>query len=107
MDKVKAALSMEDEDERIRSTRYLYVQGAPGSGKSAVLVEAALRSARVGLTVLIVCPTGALVTTLKLQLPDVEGVDRIHIDTIHSVLKYKKVFRGSCILDATIGFQEV
>ena len=74
----------------MRSCRYLHVQGAPGSGKSAVLLEAALRSVRSGLTVLVVCPTRALVTTLQLQLPEVEGVDRIHVDTIHSVLKYKR-----------------
>ena len=39
---------------------------------------------------LIVCPTGALVCSLKEWLPDFDGVDRIHVDTIHSVLKYKR-----------------
>jgi hypothetical protein len=68
----------------------LYIRGDPGSGKSAVLLEAAIRAAKSGLTVLIVCPTGALVTALKLLLPDFDGVDRIHVDTIHSVLKYKR-----------------
>ena len=34
-------------------------------------------------------------TTLKLQLPEVDGVDRIHVDTIHSVLKYKRATESS------------
>ena len=61
LEKIKVSLSMEDEEERRGSDRYVYVKGAPGSGKSAVLPEAALRAVRAGLTVLIVCPTGALV----------------------------------------------
>ena len=40
--------------------------------------------------VLIVCPTGALVCSLKEWLPEFEGVERIHVDTIHSVLKDKR-----------------
>ena len=40
--------------------------------------------------VLIVCPTGALVCSLKEWLLEFEGVERIHADTIHSVLKYKR-----------------
>ena len=39
---------------------------------------------------LIVCPTGALVCSLKEWLPEFDGVERIHVDTIHSVLKYKR-----------------
>ena len=39
------------------------------------------------LTVLIVCPTGALVCSMKDWLPEFDGVERIHVDTIHSVLK--------------------
>ena len=88
--RVSDAVSFDDEEERRRSSRFLYVQGAPGSGKSAVMLESAIRSAKMGLTVLIVCPTGALVTTLKLELPDFPGIDRIHVDTLHSVLKYKR-----------------
>ena len=90
LEAVDKAVSHDDEAERKARGQFLYVQGSPGSGKSAVLLEAALRSVRSGLTVLVVCPTGALVTTLKLQLPEMDGIDRIHIDTVHAVLKYKR-----------------
>ena len=39
---------------------------------------------------MIICPTGALVTALKLLLPEFDGVDRIHVDTIHGILKYTR-----------------
>ena len=87
LDTVEKAVSFEDEEERRKSSRFLYVKGSPGSGTTAVLLESAIRSARIGLTVLIVCPTGELVTTLKLQLPEMPGIDRIHIDTIQGTLK--------------------
>ena len=53
--------SIDDQAEKERGfpeSRWLYVAGAPGSGKSAVLLEAALSAAARGLGVLIVCPTG-------------------------------------------------
>ena len=34
--------------------------------------------------------TGALVCAVKELLPEFDGVERIHVDTIHSVLKYKR-----------------
>ena len=89
-EKVSDAVSIDDEEVKRQAARFLYVKGCPGSGKSAVLIEAAIRSAQKGLTVLIVCPTGALVTGIKLLLPQFDGVDRIHVDTIHGVLKYKR-----------------
>ena len=55
-------VSHDDEDAKSKSQRFLYVKGCPGSGKSAVLLEGAIRCAKGGLTVIIVCPTGALVT---------------------------------------------
>ena len=39
---------------------------------------------------MIVCPIGALVCSLKELLPEFDGVERIHVDTIHAVLKYKR-----------------
>ena len=90
LDTVAAAVAMDDEETKRKSKRFLYVKGSPGSGKTAVLLEAAIRCAKNGMTVLIVCPTGALVTALKLLLPDFDGVDRIHVDTVHSVLKYRR-----------------
>ena len=40
--------------------------------------------------VLIICPTGVLVHAFKSKLPEVEGVERITVDTIHGVLNYKR-----------------
>ena len=82
--------SYEDEEVKRTSRRWLYISGSPGSGKSAVLLEAALRAARQALRVLIVCPTGQLVHSLKAQLPELDGIENIQIDTIHGVLQYKR-----------------
>ena len=90
LDRIQERTTIEDEDAKKKTRRYLYVHGKPGSGKSAVLIEAAVRAAKDGLTVLIVCPTGALVCSLKEMLPEFDGVERIHVDTIHAVLKYKR-----------------
>ena len=59
-----------DEEARRASRRWLYVDGPPGSGKSALILEAALRAAKEGMQVLIVCPTGNLVHSFKSMLPE-------------------------------------
>ena len=59
LDRIKERTLIDDEDVKKNSQRFLYVKGRPGSGKTAVLIEGAVRAARDGLTVLIVCPTGA------------------------------------------------
>ena len=81
--------SHEDEDSRHNSSRFLYIKGRPGSGKSAVLLEAAIRACA-SIRVLIVCPTGVLVHSFKARLPEVEGIENISVDTIHGVLNYKR-----------------
>ena len=87
---IDKGISYEDEEEKRKSDRSLYIAGEPGSGKSAVLLEAAVSAAKKGMRVLIVCPTGQLVHALKAQLPDVEGIENIEINTIHGVLQYKR-----------------
>ena len=87
----EAAVSHDDEETLQKSYRWLYVQGPPGSGKSAILLEVAIRMAYKGLRVLIVCPTGTNVYSFKSQLPDFDGVDRIGVDTIQGVLAYKRL----------------
>ena len=67
-------LAYDDEEEKAKSTRFMYIAGSPGSGKSACILEAALRACRNGMRVLIVCPTGQLVHSFKSQLPEVDGV---------------------------------
>ena len=71
---VEAAVSHADEESLQKSYRWLYVLGPPGSGKSAVLLETAIRMAKQGLRVLIVCPTGTNVYSFKSQLPDLGRV---------------------------------
>ena len=83
-------LAYDDEEEKAQSKRFMYIAGAPGSGKSAVILEAAIRAARNGMRVLIVCPTGQLVHAFKSKLPEFDGVERIQVDTMHGVLKYKR-----------------
>ena len=55
--------------------------GEPGSGKSEVLIHAAVEAANAGLYVLILCPTGALVHTYKDRMPE---TSHITVETIHS-----------------------
>ena len=90
IDLVKKGLSHEDEETRVNSRRWLYIQGPPGSGKSAVLLQAALDACANGMSVLIVCPTGYLVHQYKSKLPDKDGVENVRVDTIQGVLQYKR-----------------
>ena len=95
--RISEALDCEDENARevARNKRWLYIAGKPGSGKSEVIKEAAVRAAKRGFSVLIVCPTGQLVHSFKSQLPDVDGVENIRVDTIHGVLNYKRPGKDS------------
>ena len=87
---VAYAVSLDDEEQKRLHKRCLFVSGGPGSGKSAVLLEVAVRSAKGGTHVLIVCPTGQLVHSFKSQLPEVDGIENVQVDTIHGVLRYKR-----------------
>ena len=57
---IEVGVSYDDENVKcdLKTPRWMYVQGPPGSGKTLVLLEMAIRCARLGLTVLIVCPIG-------------------------------------------------
>ena len=61
LDRIGERTTIDDEEVQKTTRRFLYLKGRPGSGKTAALIEAAVRAAKDGLTVLIVCPTGALV----------------------------------------------
>ena len=69
IDLIKAGLSHEDENERADSNRWLYVNGPPGSGKSAVLLHLAVWASQF-MQVLIICPTGLLVHQHKSRIPE-------------------------------------
>ena len=53
---IEVGVSHEDEEAKRNSRRFLYIPGSPGNGKSAVLLEAAIRHCK-SMPVLIVCPT--------------------------------------------------
>ena len=89
IDLAKQGVSYEDEETRMNSRRWLYIEGAPGSGKSAVLLELAIWACQT-MQVLIVCPTGNLVHQYKSKLPDRDGIENIRVDTIQGVLNYKR-----------------
>ena len=58
--------------------RVVAIAGEPGSGKSELLVLAAVRAVEQGCHVLILCPTGALVHSYRDRLRDME---KITVDT--------------------------
>ena len=64
--------------------RLLHVSGEPGAGKSEVTLHCAWKCLNSEGKVLIACPTGALVTTLREKMPD---NDKIVIETVHSAFK--------------------
>ena len=89
---VREGVSYDDKEARRASDRWLYVPGPPGSGKSAVLLEAAMEHCA-HMQVLIVCPTGYLVNQYKSKLPDVPGAENVRIDTIQGVaVTYKHMY---------------
>jgi len=61
----------------------IYLGGDPGTGKSEVLVHAAIEAAENGCTVLLMCPTGTLVHAYRERLPNHRN---IVIETIHSAM---------------------
>ena len=73
----------------------MYIKGPPGSGKTLLLLDAAIQCARKVLRVLIACPTGTTAYVFKSQLPVFDGVDEIAVDTIQGVLKYKRLAADS------------
>ena len=56
------------------ASRWLFLSGEHGGGKSEVIVHAAAEAATAGYHVLILCPTGSLVHSCKDRLPDVDNI---------------------------------
>ena len=72
---------IDDAGAHLLQQRYLYVSGEPGSGKSEVLIHAAVRAADNGCKVLVLCPTGTLVHSYRDRLPEHPN---IVVETIHA-----------------------
>ena len=81
-----AALLADEKKKNRQHRRCLFRSGGPGSGQSAVLLANAVRWAKKGLRVLVVCPTGQLVHSFKAQLPEVDGIENVQVGTIHGEL---------------------
>ena len=67
--------------------RRVFLSGAPGTGKSEVLVHAAKLLVDLGARVLFLAPTGALVHSYLDRLPDSES---IFVDTVHAALRFSR-----------------
>ncbi len=80
IDGINAGVSVSDANVSVNS-RYLMVTGGPGTGKTEVVIHAAVEAAAQGCHVLIACPVGALIKTYKEKLPP---NDNIVVETIHS-----------------------
>jgi hypothetical protein len=80
-DAIRDGLAVSDTHAHSEHTRFLYVSGKPGSGKSEVLIYAAIEAASSGACVLIMCPTGTLVHSYRDRMG---SVGNIVIETIHS-----------------------
>ena len=81
LDLIKEGTEITDANELAKADRMLAIAGEPGSGKSEVLVHAAVRAMEAGLCVLILCPTGSLVHSYRDRLPE---TDRLAVETVHS-----------------------
>ena len=75
-----------DLDANVQKRR-CFLSGAPGTGKSEVLVHAAKLLVDLGGRVLFLAPTGALVHSYLDRLPDSES---IFVDTVHAALRFSR-----------------
>ena len=81
LDLIKEGTEITDANELAKADRMLAIAGEPGSGKSEILVHAAVRAADLGYHVNVLCPTGAQVHAYHDRLSSSE---RIVVETIHS-----------------------
>ena len=65
--------------------RGLYLSGKPGTGKSAVMLQATAAADKAGYMVFIGCPTGALVAHYQQNLP--AGLKTVTVQTLHAAFR--------------------
>ena len=68
-------------------SRFIYVKGEPGAGKSEAIVYAAAEAAKRGAHVLIGCPLGVQVSAYRDRLP---ADEKIVCETIHSAWRVSR-----------------
>ena len=78
---IREGVNVVDANQVQLANRFLFLRGQPGSGKSEVLVHAAVNAAAAGCHVLVLCPTGTLVHSYRDKLPESE---RTVVEAIHS-----------------------
>ena len=88
LDRVRNSYVYTDEETKGVSVRFLHVDGKAGGGKSFLLLECAVRACK-DVNVLIVCPTGSVMQNIKSKLSDMEGVERIRVETLQGVLNHQ------------------
>ncbi len=67
LSKIREGISYDEEEEKRNRCRWQYIGGVPGSGKSAVILEAAVRAATHRHRVLIGCPTGQRKSVIEVR----------------------------------------
>ena len=85
LEAVQAGSIRSDANEDV--DQFLYLGGDPGTGKTVVLVEAALRAERDGFNVCILVPIGSLVHQYRSRLPEDSN---IVVDTFHSAMRMRE-----------------
>ena len=84
LDAVQAGTAVVDANAVRASNRLLQVSGGPGTGKTEVIIEAAITSAHNGCKVLLLGPIGLLVNSHRQRIP--ADLD-ITVETVHAAFK--------------------
>ena len=84
LDAIEAGTTIGDARQLEEANRVLQVSGKPGTGKTEVLIEGAIKAAQRGCKVLIGGPIGLLVSNHRQRLPP--DLD-ITVETIHAAFK--------------------
>lgn len=84
LDTIAIGLNTTDADALRDTDRCLHVTGSPGTGKTEVVIQAAINAAADGCRVLIGAPIGVLVSQYRSRLPPCE---EIVVETIHSAFR--------------------
>ena len=79
LEMVRAGRNRQDANAAV--FQWMHLCGKPGTGKTQVLIQAAMDGVRDGLKVCILVPTGSLVHQYRAQLPE---MDNLTVETFHA-----------------------